>query len=168
MAIKSNVHTATLALVLNGAVNMAIRSLANTKLNVLNVLRPLTSVFSTNTIHGVSMTIENINKTIALACGWETHSTDRWRKPDGTAGLYAPPNYYNDLNAMYEAEATLSGGIEDNKQRTYYQHLREIVVKKMPTMLWDEESYINFHILHATAPQRAEAFIRTIKKWKKS
>ena len=119
------------------------------------------------------MNNKEINKAIAQEAGWKKIESfeEFWKVADRKKEkrFWAEddlPDYCNDLNAMYGVEAMLTGTIHDNKQRTYYQHLREIIVKKMPDMLWDEESYINFQILHATALERAEAFLRTIGKWK--
>jgi len=102
------------------------------------------------------MTNEQINIAIAEVCGWkyeknETHAPDGafwWsKKPEF-------PDYCNDLNAMHEAEMVLSN---------YHK-----VIKN--------QSVIYFHLLHdiagnlafrkATARQRAEAFLKTIGKWK--
>ena len=58
-------------------------------------------------------------------------------------------DYVNDLNAMHEAEKTLDTVM---KRLDYWDHLY------MPT---DNE----FQACHATARQRAEAFLRTLGKW---
>lgn len=60
------------------------------------------------------------------------------------------PDYLNDLNAMHEAEQVLPAGQWDR----YAQWLRELT-----------SSNRRFLIAHATAAQRAEAFLRTIGKW---
>jgi hypothetical protein len=77
--------------------------------------------------------------------------------PDGQ--VRSMPDYINDLNAMHEAEKVLqictSGGSDCQWQR-YWSALDEgpagCVGRKQ--------------LLHATARQRAEAFLRTIGKWK--
>ena len=104
------------------------------------------------------MTDQQINAAIAEACGWnDIHDSGPWHnhklwgyppiKPGqgGNAYNYLP-NYCNDLNAMHEAEATLS---EDQLWRM----AREIERN-------DEQWYFR-----ATARQRAEAFLRTLGKW---
>lgn len=97
---------------------------------------------------------------IAEACGWRFH-------PDGSG--YIPPNgnewigrgyksltdcvpdYPNDLNAMHEAEGVLFGIACEN----YARQLCGVGLLYYP-------------VAHATARQRAEAFLRTIGKWRDS
>ena len=108
------------------------------------------------------MTDEQINAAIAEACGWtEIHVKDFSEMGVPcfmTMGLppkfihienaQALPSYCNDLNAMHEAEKVL-----DTVQQGYYwDYLKDLT---------DE----GFDQLHATARQRAEAFLRTLGKW---
>lgn len=67
------------------------------------------------------------------------------------------PNYLTDLNAMHEAEKWLisKGGLP-----TYEHFLRYNEIKD------DNEPW--FGSIHATASQRAEAFLRTLNLWKDS
>jgi hypothetical protein len=97
------------------------------------------------------MTDEQINAAIAEACGW----TDIFKHPEfGLMGVKLETHgcrtgiecYTHDLNAMHEAEATLS---DDQLWRM----AREIERN-------DEQWYFR-----ATASQRAEAFLRTLEKW---
>jgi hypothetical protein len=90
------------------------------------------------------MTDEQINAAIAKACGWTCPSCD-----DPACSSALRPNYCNDLNAMHEAEATLT---EDQLWRM----AREIERN-------DEQWYFR-----ATARQRAEAFLRTLGKWEEA
>jgi hypothetical protein len=94
------------------------------------------------------MTDEQINAAIADACGWKPDKRGLgWLSPHG---YYAPePDYCNDLNAMHEAEATLT---EDQLWRM----AREIERN-------DEQWYFR-----ATARQRAETFLRTLGKWEEA
>jgi len=101
------------------------------------------------------MNTEKQRIAIAEACGWREISD--W-KAAGINGQHPTepwteviPDYLNDLNAMHEAEK---------------------VFLKMETLcFW--ETYSNrlttslgcLDIFHATATQRAEAFLRTIGKW---
>ena len=92
---------------------------------------------------------------IAEACGWtkighyEQEITGR--KP--TNGFYETiPDYLTDLNAMHEAEKVL----DPDDYAQYEQNLR----KTYPVFMGG-----GFHLLHATAAQRAEAFLRTVGKW---
>jgi hypothetical protein len=66
------------------------------------------------------------------------------------------PNYLNDLNAMHDAEKVLGACWP-----TYCEHLLEIVEPEPRTL----EICHRWNLLHATAAQRAEAFLRTIGKW---
>jgi hypothetical protein len=108
----------------------------------------------------LKMTDEQINAAIADACGWTecrlvakvVLSTLRdpvayGIPPNGTYEI-ACPNYSTDLNAMHEAEGTLS---------TANMYAMEVEVKRV---LGAREFYF-----HATARQRAEAFLRTLGKW---
>jgi hypothetical protein len=62
-------------------------------------------------------------------------------------------DYPNDLNAMHEAENSLSS-IE---QCQFAEKLFRVMV--------GEHGVSDFMKIHATAAQRAEAFLRTIGKW---
>ena len=59
------------------------------------------------------------------------------------------------LNAMHEAEKVL----DPDDYAQYEQNLR----KTYPVFMGG-----GFHLLHATAEQRAEAFLRTIGKWEEA
>jgi len=76
-------------------------------------------------------------------------------RPSGTR-----PNYLMDLNAMHEAERTLR---TREQRRTYIKQLWALENR------WEYRSDIQgsyWPMLHATAAQRAEAFLRSICKWK--
>lgn len=64
------------------------------------------------------------------------------------------PDYPNDLNAMHEAEKVLNNAGEYQKQ--------------LDTVWRNSEhpASLNAWIWHCTARQRAEAFLRTLGKWK--
>jgi hypothetical protein len=87
------------------------------------------------------MTDQEINEAIALACGWIYY--DGWHHPDGRSGL---PNYCTDLNAMHEAEKTLT----DEQWDKYCDLLGGSL----------------YYCTHATARVKAGQFTRTIGKWK--
>lgn len=88
-----------------------------------------------------------------------------WREPKlwdefYTIGL---PDYLNDLNAMHEAEKVLD---TPEKWQGYGEELALVA--------WRDRQIAGTHIemnrrswIHATAAQRAEAFLRTIGKWEK-
>ena len=106
------------------------------------------------------MTDKEINHCIAELCGWtEIHDSGIWHnfKPWG----YPPekpgqggnsynflPDYCTDLNAMHEVENRL----EAKTSMMFGGWLLAICKGKNAT--W-----------HATARQRAEAFLRTLGKW---
>ena len=113
------------------------------------------------------MTNEQINIAIAQACGWTNvaHNTVfSGRKiargvfgnsPSG--GEYRlTPNYCGDLNDMHEAEMC----IPEDKQALYDSHLVAIVGKETGLM-----PSLQFRCIHASAKQRAKAFLRTVGKW---
>ena len=111
---------------------------------------------------------EQINIAIAEACGWTPLSSEEVRRRN--AGQFylqdGPwwrseaerivctqkdlPDYTNDLNAMHEAEVTKIAGEMDME---YRESLDRVCGQ--------------YSIIYrATARQRAEAFLRTINKWK--
>ena len=96
------------------------------------------------------MTDEQINAAIARECGWtDIRDNVVGKAPGETANrVMFLPNYCNDLNAMHEAEEALKG-----KQFVTYG----IALSDIEGSLWG---------IRATARQRAEAFLRTLGKWK--
>ena len=115
------------------------------------------------------MTNEQINIAIAKACGWdfdpiecaEWGSRQRWCKsPHGKIVFrHGIPDYLNDLNAMHEAEKVFA--YEEAQQ--FEGELcgicgSENLHKEYPLPF-------EFAVAHATASQRAEAFLRTVGKW---
>jgi hypothetical protein len=106
------------------------------------------------------MSNEEINRAIAEHLGW-TYGTiyigdgldfdeysHAWRR-NGKATLERPPNYCGDLNAMHEAENTLE------------KHQLWMVAKALVGIV-----HVDTPITHSTARQRAEAFLRTVGKWR--
>ena len=98
------------------------------------------------------MTDEQINQRIAEACGWRWDQGYRWKDSSGlSAFAWDIPDYCTDLNAMHEAEKLLT----DEQCLFVRDYLRERL-----------ENYpASRYIWHATARQRAEAFLRTLCKW---
>jgi hypothetical protein len=88
------------------------------------------------------MTDEQINERITEVTGlWDhPYSSDTRRMMD----------FCNDLNAMHEAEATLT---EDQLW----------IMARQIEKNWEDQWYFR-----ATARQRAEAFLRTLDKWEES
>ena len=99
------------------------------------------------------MSDEQINQRIAEACGWTSVKKDfecilGW--PPNTSDLYCRvPNYAGCLNAMHEAENQME--LADLKSYC------EILCDWMGAD-WGR----------ASAPIRAEAFLRTIGKWEET
>lgn len=95
---------------------------------------------------------------IAEACGW-THV----EKEEGGAiygcpaikpmfdscRLFAIPDYLNDLNAMHKAESTMG-------DPQLWMEYEDNLAKVMNHVGW---------VWHATAAQRAEAFLKTLNLW---
>lgn len=101
---------------------------------------------------------------IARACGWinqgETKGvpalSHRWVRPGDSYVFTALPNYLNDLNAMHEAEKVLT-----ESQKWFYL---DLLVPADPLSIPYNEQW---RFAHATAAQRADAFLRTINLWEK-
>jgi hypothetical protein len=114
---------------------------------------------------------------IAEACGWVEHeiNSDSWYKnsghkfsaPTGTSpflGRHSLPDYLTDLNAMHEAEK----GLTDDQQKLYIENLMNDEPTKgdyCNEYLWDS---VYAFCTHATAADRAKAFLKTIGKWEAS
>jgi hypothetical protein len=100
---------------------------------------------------------------IAEACGWVmkteqvehtngyqwTETRKFWVSPHGKRGEL--PDYLQDLNAIHEAEKVL----RDDREAAFRGWL----------WLAHGQPELRCAIVHATAAQRAEAFLRTIGKW---
>ena len=104
------------------------------------------------------MTKEDQRIAIAEACGWKLmEAPDHiwfYYKPNtfprGATPEYELPDFCNDLNAMHEAEKVLS--VEQWNE--YHEQLVKL------------DSNLDLpDLVHATASQRAEAFLRCIGKW---
>lgn len=115
------------------------------------------------------MTPAEQNIAIAEACGWkaencwhpcncldEYHSEGHWLDSE-------LPSYTTDLNAMHEAEKVLS-----NKGELVRQcYLDNLCITTNGESAEMDGSYKEvWAMCHATAAQRAEAFLKTIGKWK--
>jgi hypothetical protein len=89
---------------------------------------------------------------IAKACGWTEES---WRlSAIGWLFADAVPDYLNDLNAMHEAENSLT----EAQRIAYSDYLYDMASEhQINTGQW--------RYLSMNAAQRAEAFLRTIGRW---
>jgi hypothetical protein len=70
------------------------------------------------------------------------------------------PNYCTDLNAMHEAEKTLHATNDWRILRAYFKWISPEIHEDW-ALTGDD-----WKLCHSTARQRAEAFLRTIGKWK--
>lgn len=97
---------------------------------------------------------------IAEACGWkQRYSDEQWVK--GSATQATPPDYCNSLDAMHEAEKVLT----DDQQRSFRDYLLTITTNLTAWSDFDMGDDLQL-MIDATASQRAEAFLKTIGKWK--
>jgi hypothetical protein len=116
------------------------------------------------------MTNEQINIAIAEVRGWtdcvfvESLKLTKGLPPPNNPPIYGAyengmaqlPNYCNDLNVIHEAEKVLN----DEQWLEYREELRNVVLGGIRMVSqWCKAD------LHATARQRAEAFLKTIGKW---
>lgn len=106
---------------------------------------------------------EEMDRAIAQHLGWELVPLEGrefngipvmvWKRPDGEMG-FPCPCYSSDLNAMHEAEKTLS-------QRQYWEYAD----LRLKETVWKNGSPGKAYQC-ATADQRAETFLRAIGKWR--
>jgi hypothetical protein len=99
------------------------------------------------------MTDFEMNLAIAEHFGWKRHPMIQWivtdpKYPHSVQPLNTIPKYCEDLNAIHEAENTLTI-IEQDEYWNF---------------LWDVTGS-EFELCHANAIQRAEAFLKTVGKW---
>jgi hypothetical protein len=110
------------------------------------------------------MTDQEINIAIAEVCGWKSvqvvfPDAREWYRHAEKKEICSKedlPDYCGDLNAMHEAEKSLSNHNPEGRSEAnnYATHLCKIAIRD-----------VNLRIF-ATARQRAEAFLRTVGKWK--
>tara|TARA_R110000868_G_scaffold202903_1_gene450763 strand:+ start:77 stop:421 length:345 start_codon:yes stop_codon:yes gene_type:complete len=112
------------------------------------------------------MTTKEINIAIAIACGWKVSTgfagIGSMHHPTHCTCFDGPgcsvPDYLTDLNAMHEAEKM----IPFISRQAYYENILFTVFKDPA----GDGSHVEmWAVCHATAAQRAEAFLRTIGKW---
>ena len=101
------------------------------------------------------MTDEQINAAIAEACGLKkpcrkVKLNDKGFFVTQHAKL---PNYCADLNAMHEAEKVLAPRTWNNYSEKWWNYSRNLACIS------------DGRAIHATARERAEAFLRTLGKW---
>lgn len=119
---------------------------------------------------------------IAEVCGWKDLGKDaervRWWLPAPWGNVFESlsyeeilkkrtvylPDYLNDLNACHDMEKILT----DEQQCEFEKRLAYI---KRPSSKFKGVlgySHITFQLVHATAIERAEAFLRILNLWKES
>src|SRR5688572_15654820 len=96
---------------------------------------------------------------IAEACGirppFKHEKGERGQDWQVCKTIWTIPDYLSDLNAMHEAEKALTKGPGCKPWWDYCDWLKDIVPQNV-----GNESHV-----HATAAQRAEAFLRTLNLW---
>lgn len=123
------------------------------------------------------MTPEQQRIAIAEACGWKLKSNGlspmwswqneslihriKWVAHKVMASQGVLPDYLNDLNAMHEAEKVLT----PDTRPEYLCQLFDAATRGRSGLYPVDENYLSHH---ATASQRAEAFLRTIGKWEEA
>jgi hypothetical protein len=97
---------------------------------------------------------------IAEACGCYRVKNEAY--------IFRLPDYLHDLNAMHEAVASLN----NDMQCLFVDELQQIVRRQenikcgdKPEKKWPLNHFGLFEFANATVAQRAEAFLRTIRKW---
>ena len=101
---------------------------------------------------------------IAEACGWKEITAQNWIPlgipPTRRHGVEYIPSYLKDLNAMHEAEKVLT----PEQLSDYASYI--IRAARHKEGIEDHESHYPVPFaLHATAAQRAEAFLKTLNLW---
>lgn len=114
---------------------------------------------------------------IGRACGWtdfHIYVADvkyligvlKGRHPSHTIGIIELPNYTDDLNACAEMENWLNEKYSrrsvNNHWRSYHIQLWKVVNPDIDFQ-WDSERWVD--CIYATAPQRCEAFLKTLGLW---
>jgi hypothetical protein len=129
------------------------------------------------------MTDQEINIAIAEACGVSLeckecggfgeigHGAERRDCPCNYGdNLFWVEDYVGDLNAMHEAMRKCIARIGDNVLWADYGRALYIAVWNVDPVpdkvVCHLQNYLAFDLINATARQRAEAFLRTIGKWK--
>ena len=117
------------------------------------------------------MNDEEINRAIAEHLGWRIKAIKcgdlddaYWIPPGGYEDAFRncgiiPPNYSGDLNAMHEAEKAAFGS--SNLWAEFAFQLISVLNASGMSELDGMTC-----LLQATAPQRAEAFLRVVGKWR--
>jgi hypothetical protein len=115
------------------------------------------------------MNDEEINRSIAEHLGYKrelrpadcrTPNAEFWIHPEGSEAS-KPPNFCGDLNAMHEAEKAAFGNSSAWAEFAFQ------LISVLNAYGMSEQDGMTC-LLQATARQRAEAFLRTVGKWKEN
>ncbi len=102
------------------------------------------------------MTPESQRIKIAEALGW-THFKSvaelRYGREKDFCDVSQVPDYLNDLNACHEMEKVLT----DAQAERFWNYLQDTDP--------DKDCPAGGYVFHATAPQRCQAFLRTLSLW---
>jgi hypothetical protein len=91
------------------------------------------------------------SQTKSAGCVFTDAARTAWRKCfPNSCGVHGIPDYFNDLNAMHEAEKTLRP-----RQRDEYN-------ENLETLVGPQDGWQSLYMWHATAAQRAESFLKTL------
>ncbi len=133
------------------------------------------------------MTPEAQRIAIAEACGWKLETRSMYGGTKNVKGwgfngrlslghaerkfityVDSFPDYLNDLNAMHEAEKVL----KPHQWSEWATTMRKIIMREcdkpechLPIELSTRSMVADFWFYHATAAQRAEAFLKTLNLW---
>lgn len=115
--------------------------------------------------------MDKLKQRIAILefCGWKRdpdfdfqtsyETVEIWSNGSKLSRFENLPDYLNDLNAIHEAEKLI---VSDTEKCFAYQRA---LAKACGA---DEYDFEKSFIWHASAPERAEALLRTIGKWEES
>ncbi len=109
---------------------------------------------------------------IAEACGWvprppcydgrvRFYENSQYPHPPRLRSAEELPDYLNDLNAMQQAKDTLP----ESRHGDYEAFLLQVCCPDNNEAEGEFELDSFWPCIHATATERAEAFLRTIGKW---
>lgn len=113
------------------------------------------------------ITLYDIHKIIALACGWTQSSWSETLLEDPSYNIAQfPPAYTSSLDLIHEAEKSLN----ELERLKYYNRLRLVIFKsnKRDEVVSSEKELADsyYNLLHATAKQKTEAFLKAKNQWK--
>jgi len=107
------------------------------------------------------MTDQEINRAVAESVGWIRREPDCWVHPQHGYlrgdNLGCCPDYCNDLNAMHEVENSMTDKMHDKLRNVLWLRMIQTTPRR---------EHVSRGVHSATARQRAEAYLRTVGKWR--